>query len=68
MAFGRSAGAAEAVMKILAEHPKGGLVRLERTEDPQIGPQGRSKIELETYEVAAPPAGIYDLPAGYVKE
>jgi hypothetical protein len=65
---GRDPGAAEAVKKVLADHPKGGLVRMERTEDPQIGPQSRSRIELETYEVTKPPAGIYDLPDGYVKE
>ena len=67
-ALGRSAVAAKAIMDLLADFPKGGLVRLEQTSNPSIGPEGRGRIELESYEKKDPPAGIYDIPEGYVKE
>ncbi len=64
----REQSAVEAIAKIMAGYPNGGIVQLEKRSDPPIGPESKAKITLDTYEIKEPPAGIYEIPAGVQKE
>ena len=61
-------GVVDAIDKILAEYPDGGLVSLEMSFDPPIGPARKAKMTLDVYEVKEPPARIYEIPDGIQKE
>ena len=45
----------------------GALLSFEETDEPAIAPTMVQRAKISTLEVAAPPAGIFDLPSGFSK-
>lgn len=58
----------EKVREVMDGFPEGGIVKLEKTSNPSIGPLSKGRLTRDTYEQKDAPAGTYEIPAGYKKE
>ena len=56
------------VREVMDGFPAGGIVKLEKTSNPSIGPLSKARLTLDVYEKKDAPAGTYEIPDGYKKE
>jgi len=56
------------VREVMDGFPEGGIVKLEKTSNPSIGPLSKGLLTRGTHERKDAPAGTYEIPAGYRKE